>query len=375
MRPAIGGGHGVAIPAGRTVGIERPGQRPFDPALPDAVDARKILRPREGLRGDAFAGADLFREMIGKPAGELEHGFCRHLFAGERRGAFPADFDAREEVGLGARQLEQALGVEAALAENLGIGDKADGGTAPVGGRPEVLDRPLRDPAREFLRIELLVARDLDAGVGRQRVDHADADAMQTAAGGIGLARKLAARMQGGEDHLQRRLARELGVLVNRDAAAIIGDRKAVAFIKPHLDPRCMARDRLVHRVVEHFGGEVVKGALVRAADIHARAAADRLEPFENLDGAGVVIAARSGGVGEEVVGGGIGHPSGYRAAALRLKPPPGVLRTHLPKPAGAGSTATTSPPLTSRTSSARSTTPVRAKRKAPSTPRKPPLS
>ena len=41
--------------------------------------------------------------------------------------------------------------------------------------------------------------------------------------------------------------------------------------------------------VVEDLGGEVVQRALVGAADVHAGAAADGLEPFEHLDRGGVI--------------------------------------------------------------------------------------
>ena len=40
-----------------------------------------------------------------------------------------------------------------------------------------------------------------------------------------------------------------------------------------------MAGDRLVHGVVEHLGHEMVQRPLVGAADIHAGALADGLEP------------------------------------------------------------------------------------------------
>ena len=41
---------------------------------------------------------------------------------------------------------------------------------------------------------------------------------------------------------------------------------------------------RLVHGVVDDFGEQVMQRLFVGAADIHAGAAADRLEPFEHLD-------------------------------------------------------------------------------------------
>ena len=51
-----------------------------------------------------------------------------------------------------------------------------------------------------------------------------------------------------------------------------------------------MAGHRLVHRVVEHFGGQVVQRRLVGAADIHAGAAANRLQPLQDLDVLGGVV-------------------------------------------------------------------------------------
>src|SRR3546814_10044315 len=59
-----------------------------------------------------------------------------------------------------------------------------------------------------------------------------------------------------------------------------------------------------------HFGGEVVQRALVGAADIHAGAAADRLEPFQYLDRRGVVITGGRGRGSEQVVG----HDDAIRA-------------------------------------------------------------
>ncbi len=58
----------------------------------------------------------------------------------------------------------------------------------------------------------------------------------------------------------------------------------AAVGVQLELDAAGVPGDRLVHGVVEHFGGEVVQRALVGAADIHAGAAAHRLEPFQDLD-------------------------------------------------------------------------------------------
>ena len=276
--------------------------------MSDAANLREFLRPGEGLRGDAFARAHLFGQVIGKPAGELEDGFSRDVVADEAGGAFPADLYPCEQIRLRAGEREQPLWGKAAITENLGVRHEGDSGAAPVGRGPEVLDRALGDPARKLLRVKLLVARHFDPGVNRQRIDHAYADPVQAPAGGIGLARKLAARVQRCKDHFERRLARELGMLLDRDAAAVVGNRQAVAFVQTHLDARRMACDRLVHRIVEHFGGEMVEGAVIRPADIHPWAAAHRLQTFKHLDCGGVVIAARCRGIGEEIVGRVTGH-------------------------------------------------------------------
>ena len=164
-----------------------------------------------------------------------------------------------------------------------------------------MLQRPQRLPFRKTLAEQLAVARDFDDGVDAERVDHADADAVQAARGGVCLARELAARMERRQDHLQRRLVGKFGMRIDRDAAAVVGDRQSVAGVQRHLDPGRVTRHRLVHGVVDHLGEEVMQRALVGAADVHAGAAADGLEAFEHLDRRRVVIGRRGGLGGEEV--------------------------------------------------------------------------
>src|SRR3546814_12796735 len=70
--------------------------RPFDRALPIG----KSLTTGEELRRHAFPRPDLFLQMIGKAAGELEDGACGRVVADQFRRALPADFDAPEKIGL-----------------------------------------------------------------------------------------------------------------------------------------------------------------------------------------------------------------------------------------------------------------------------------
>ena len=90
---------------------------------------------------------------------------------------------------------------------------------------------------------------------------------------------------------------------VYRDAPAIVGDGEPVARFQRHFDAGGVAGDRFVHAVVEHFTGKMVQRAFVRAANIHARPAADRLQPFQNLDRRGVIIGGRDGAGGKQVIG------------------------------------------------------------------------
>ena len=87
---------------------------------------------------------------------------------------------------------------------------------------------------------------------------------------------------------------------VDRDAAPVVADGDGAVGQMLDLDAVGVAGDRLIHGVIKNLGGHMVQRPLVGATDIHARPLADRLQPFENLDGRGVV----NGGVrGKEVVG------------------------------------------------------------------------
>ena len=55
------------------------------------------------------------------------------------------------------------------------------------------------------------------------------------------------------------------------------------------------AAERLVDRVVDDLADQVVQPALVGAADVHAGTAANRLQPFQDLDVATAVVSRRAG--------------------------------------------------------------------------------
>src|SRR6266851_2890240 len=218
------------------------------------------------------------------------------------------NFDAAEEIGLRARHaIEQRRTEMRLFPENVGVGVKTHRGAAPVLYRAEVLELRLRLAAAVFLRPQLTVARHLDGQFVGQRIDYRDADAVQPARCLVGIAAELAAGMQHRQYDLQRRLGGELGMGVDRDAAAVVAYREGVVDRELDLDPAGMAGDGFVHRVVDDFGGKMVKGTLVGAANVHAWPPAHRLEPFEYFDVLGRIARRRlAGEIVEEICHGAI---------------------------------------------------------------------
>ena len=81
-------------------------------------------------------------QELAKAAGVVEGGLHRGVAVGD--GGFPADFDAGEQIGLGADHLVEAGGFQGLVAEDLGIGVEGEGGAAAVRGGADLLDRAAR---------------------------------------------------------------------------------------------------------------------------------------------------------------------------------------------------------------------------------------
>ena len=76
-------------------------------------------------------------------------------------------------------------------------------------------------------------------------------------------------------------MPRPLSTTVTTPSALIVAD-----------DRVAVAAERFVDRVVDDFADEVVQTALIGAADIHARPAADGFEPFEHLDRTRIIFGS-----------------------------------------------------------------------------------
>ena len=92
-------------------------------------------------------------------------------------------------------------------------------------------------------------------------------------------------------------------MLLDRNATPVVGDGQAVARLQRDLDAAGVASDRLVHGIIDDLGGEVMEGARIGAANVHAGPATDGLEAFENLDRGSVVAVGSRRGTGREKIG------------------------------------------------------------------------
>jgi hypothetical protein len=112
-----------------------------------------------------------------------------------------------------------------------------------------------------------------------------------------------------GHDDLGRRDA-FLGMDAGRDTAAIVLDGDGAVGIERDQDPVAMAGQGLVDRVVGDLEHHVVKArTVVGVADIHSGPFADRVEPFQHLDGIGAVGVFTGGCCHAQHIAAGVPEP------------------------------------------------------------------
>ena len=194
------------------------------------------------------------------------------------------DVDAGVQEGLLTHPGVQGLVVVDQLVEHLRVGLEAHDGAGAVRGADDLHVLRLV-AAGEFHLVDLSVLMDLDLEPLAEGVDDARADAVQAAGDLVAPAAELAARVQHGEDDLERAFA---GLLLN--AAAVVVDPDAVAGLDGDVDVLAVARQRLVDRVVHDLIHQMVQTAGAGGADVHARPLAHGLQALEDLDLRGVVF-------------------------------------------------------------------------------------
>jgi hypothetical protein len=85
---------------------------------------------------------------------------------------------------------------------------------------------------------------------------------------------------------------------IDRYTPPIVAHCENIVRFQFHFDSRGVACHGFVHRVVEYLGRQMVECALVRPADIHAGAAANCFEAFQNLD---ILCGVAFGALGRRV--------------------------------------------------------------------------
>ena len=164
------------------------------------------------------------------------------------------------------------------------------------------------------LRPVVALTAHLDVHPRGQRVDHRDADAVQTAGHRVAAAAELAAGVQFGHHGLH---AGDAGRLhdVHGDASAVVVHAHAVARQDGDLDVRGESGQGLVHGIVHDLIHQMVQATGAGGADVHARADAHGFKPLQHLEVAGFVMLRGQGivqlGVLQVIVGTGGVHRIG----------------------------------------------------------------
>src|SRR5205085_8058561 len=105
----------------------------------------------------------------------------------------------------------------------------------------------------------------------------------------------LAGRMQGRHHDLGRGATLVLGMLVDRDAPAVVRHTHGAVGAQRHLDPRAVPGHRLVDGVVDDLPDQVVEAARARRPDVHTGPLAHGIETLEHLDVLSRIVAAGAG--------------------------------------------------------------------------------
>jgi hypothetical protein len=113
----------------------------------------------------------------------------------------------------------------------------------------------------------------------RQRVDHRNADAVQTAGNFVGSVVELTASMQFGQhDFGGRNFFR--GMNIDGYTAAVIDHSDAVVDMNGDFDAVAMTGQRFIDGIVDNFVNQMVQTPFAGVPDVHARSFSDRFQAF-----------------------------------------------------------------------------------------------
>ena len=145
---------------------------------------------------------------------------------------------------------------------------------------------------RNALRIAVLVDHAATADTHPhpfgERVHDGGTHAVQAAARLIGVVVELSAGMQGRHDHT---LGRDpLPVQLHRNTAPVVAHGTGTILLEDNVNLAAIAREVLIDCIVHNLVNQVVQRLLTDAADVHAGAFSDRIEPLQHGDAVSRVL-------------------------------------------------------------------------------------
>ena len=137
--------------------------------------------------------------------------------------------------------------------------------------------------------IVLEIMKHIHRGPAAQRVHHGRAHAVQAAGVGVVFVIELAARVELGEDDF-RTADPHRGMDVHRHAASVVLYAGGAVVIQRDLHVMGITAHGFIDGVIHDLPQHMVETPAAGGADIHARTHPHRVQPFENLNTAGVIL-------------------------------------------------------------------------------------
>ena len=194
-----------------------------------------------------------------------------------------------EECHLAEAIGKRVVVVHRGVGENLGVGPERGLGARAIG-VADALEFFHGLSALECDGIQAAVALHFYLHAGRKRIHAGNAYAVQAAGYLIALAAELTAGMQDGQNDLYRGHF-FFGVLIDGNAAAVVGNRDGIILMDGHVDFGAEPRKGLVDGIIHDLVHQVMQAARACGADVHAGAFADGLQAFKHLDVRAIVVA------------------------------------------------------------------------------------
>ena len=192
----------------------------------------------------------------------------KHLFA-------LVTFIAQQDAHAGVKEREfpqsvrQGVELEFDVREDGRTGQKTNRRTGLVR-VPEILQRSLRDPHVIDLLVITAATRNTESQRVGKRIDHGDADPVQTAGDLVGVVVELAACMQRGHDDLGSGVP--LLMHIHRDSAPVVAHRGPAITVQGHHDFMAIAGQGLVDGVIHHLVNHMMQpGSVIGVTDVHSR--------------------------------------------------------------------------------------------------------